>query len=91
MLVYPFILIGFSVVDILYVRFCGILSITGHTQNLGDIAGIISRQGSSNLETMVEQLNYSIFLKLPLLLFVLFLKFKYLKLIAQTIWKILKT
>lgn len=91
MLVYPFILIGFSVVDILYVRFCGVLGITGHSQGLGNITGIISQQGGSSLENLVEQLNYSIFLKLPLLLFLLFLKFKYLQLIAQTIWKILKT
>ena len=90
MLVYPFTLIGFNVVDILYVRFCGILGILGHSQSLRDIAGIISQQGTSTLESLVEQLNYSIFLKFPLLLFVLFLKFKYLQLIAQTIWKILK-
>ncbi len=91
MLVYPFILIGFNIVDIIYVRFCGLLEITGDVQSFQEIANLIATQGTSDLESLTEQLNYRIFLKLPLLLFILFLKLKYLQLISQTIWKMLKT
>ncbi len=90
MLVYPFILIGFNIVDIIYLRFCDILEITGNVQSFQEISDMIIGGGLSSLETLTEQLNYRIFMKLPLLLFVLFLKFKYLQLISQTIWKMLK-
>ncbi len=91
MLVYPFVLIGFNIVDIIYTRFCTILEITTDAQSLAEISDLIAGQGLSNLESLTEQLNYHIFMKLPLLLFVLFLKLKYLQLISQTIWKMLKT
>ncbi len=90
-LVYPFTLIGFNIVDILYLRFCDLLKITNKTNSLQGFANIIARKGDTNLLNLVEQLNYHVFLRLPLLLFVLFLKLKYLNLIARTIWKILKT
>ncbi len=90
MLAYPFTLIGFNIVDIIYIRFCTILEITGNLSSISEVTAIISSRGSTGLNSMVEQLNYRIFVKLPLLLFVLCLKLKYLKLIIETIWRMLK-
>jgi hypothetical protein len=92
MLVYPFILISFEVVDKVYLSVSsvfGIMQSTGAMDDMPKIAEIAAGGSAMAIDAIAGMMNYDVFLKFPLLIACIFLKLKFLSLIGQTLWKIL--
>jgi len=95
-LIYPFILIGFEIVDALYLKFSSVFGIYDtimEEEQLRESMSSIAQAGADaaamTADVVAKLTNYDVFLRLPLLIVCIFLKLKYTQVISSTIWKIL--
>lgn len=84
MLVYPFILISFEIVDQVYMSLNSVYGLRQATDSM-----LTTDFGAQTIDVAAGLMNYDIFLKFPLLVGCIMLKLKFLSLIGQTLWKIL--
>ncbi|MDR0575545.1 MAG: hypothetical protein LBG96_16255 [Tannerella sp.] len=94
-LIFPFILLGFQVIDYMYLKLCSAYGLVSTLLNNGsntDLSSLeqLAKEGVAiTAEAVAKIFNYDPFIKLPLICFSIFLKLKYSQLISSTVWKIM--
>jgi hypothetical protein len=93
-LIFPFILMGFQVIDYMYLKLCnayGLVStlLGGDGADMSSLEQLANEGIAITTEAVSQVFNYDPFIKLPLICFSIFLKLKYSQLISGTIWKIM--